>query len=818
MIIFAIVLTTVLLTTTFTIALTMSQMLKVQSTKEIGTIAEASYKDISLEAYDKLSLSGAFNDISYSIYVGEADYGDVKSEIRYIEEKAAKWNFCELSEGRFPESEKEILIDNLFIQYIGGSYKLGDTISLMIRIGDTIVEKELEICGFYEGNQILGVPFNYVSKEFVDDVVYGIREQQEWLKLEEYSNGKVDAFCRLDNTSNAYDYLMNIWRRCDLPGTPDIGVNWALENQGLAMTDIAIVCIVVFMIIIAGYLMIYNVFYISIINDVQFYGRLKVIGMCNRHIRSLLNAQLRHLCMVGIPIGLGLGWGLGIGSVYIIFHFMDLTMTGISVFCPEIFLYAVCMVVLTVYISVRKPFHIIKEVSPIQTTHYTGGDYAGRERRIKKKFSLWRFSFRNISRNKKRNILVVASFTLVIILFTFSAYLYKSIDVENFINNSIPNDIFISSEEFLENFETVELKEELVDICTGLDGTYTVTPHYIQSSLHFLSENALTELKTLLGKGNFNADTYKDDMNIMVEEQINTVSERRFYFDRTTLERLNVIEGTVDYEEFLEGNYCILFDKFGETNAVSLYHVGEKILLNDWTDETSIQKGSNGEVIYSNFASKEYTIMAIAEPYGAITNYFNEFGIYTVLPLAEMEGRGDIVDLYGIGMDTNEVEKIERQLKECLQKVSGISYKTVLERKAEYDKLRQMLLLFSGGMTFFIGVMAVSNFMNNFVTGVVERKTEFITLRQIGMKQQQVINMLKIENFYLLSVAAIIGSCMGGAISKFVIIRLQRGFTWLEFEGNFVPVLVLMGVLFLFIKLVSGFVYRKVILENRKRW
>ena len=60
-----------------------------------------------------------------------------------------------------------------------------------------------------------------------------------------------------------------------------------------------------------GYLIIYNVFQISVTNDIRFYGLLKTIGTTGRQIKALLRQQALLLSCIGIPIGLVLGWMVG---------------------------------------------------------------------------------------------------------------------------------------------------------------------------------------------------------------------------------------------------------------------------------------------------------------------------------------------------------------------------------------------------------------------------------------------------------------------------------------------------------------------------
>ena len=77
-----------------------------------------------------------------------------------------------------------------------------------------------------------------------------------------------------------------------------------------AGTILSILCILV-LILFTGYLIIYNVFQISVTNDIRFYGLLKTIGTTSRQIRRIVRQQALLLSIFGIPLGLITGYGVG---------------------------------------------------------------------------------------------------------------------------------------------------------------------------------------------------------------------------------------------------------------------------------------------------------------------------------------------------------------------------------------------------------------------------------------------------------------------------------------------------------------------------
>ena len=62
---------------------------------------------------------------------------------------------------------------------------------------------------------------------------------------------------------------------------------------------------------LTGYLIICNIFQISVMQDIRYYGLLKTIGTTAKQIRRILRRQALVMCGFGIPVGLVLGFLLG---------------------------------------------------------------------------------------------------------------------------------------------------------------------------------------------------------------------------------------------------------------------------------------------------------------------------------------------------------------------------------------------------------------------------------------------------------------------------------------------------------------------------
>ena len=75
----------------------------------------------------------------------------------------------------------------------------------------------------------------------------------------------------------------------------------------------AVVFILMF-VIICGYLLIYNIFDISVMQDVRQYGLLRTIGTSTADQRGIVNRQAVWLTLIGLPIGLIAGFLCRLGT------------------------------------------------------------------------------------------------------------------------------------------------------------------------------------------------------------------------------------------------------------------------------------------------------------------------------------------------------------------------------------------------------------------------------------------------------------------------------------------------------------------------
>ena len=144
------------------------------------------------------------------------------------------------------------------------------------------------------------------------------------------------------------------------------GVNWGYTGARLSdtldPTVVLAITAVLLLILFTGYLIIYNVFQISVAGDIRFYGLLKTIGTTPRQLRRIIRIQALILSAIGIPIGLIAGWLLGGRLTPVIVSRLNAVVPVTSV-SPLIFAGAALFALFTVLLSCRRPGRMAARVS-----------------------------------------------------------------------------------------------------------------------------------------------------------------------------------------------------------------------------------------------------------------------------------------------------------------------------------------------------------------------------------------------------------------------------------------------------------------------
>ena len=128
-------------------------------------------------------------------------------------------------------------------------------------------------------------------------------------------------------------------------------------------------------ILLAAVLVIYGVFYLSVIGRVHQFGQLRTIGMTKKQMRKLVSREGRMLFLRAAPLGIVIGGVVGYFLLPAGFSILNTLLLAVGVF--------VVVYVITL-LSVHKPAKLAAAVSPMEALRYQPQDgmkaAAGRKR------------------------------------------------------------------------------------------------------------------------------------------------------------------------------------------------------------------------------------------------------------------------------------------------------------------------------------------------------------------------------------------------------------------------------------------------------
>ena len=284
----AILLTTMMFTTLFTLAQSMGQNMEEMYLRQAGTTAHATTKQITDQEIEQIASHPDVVKYGKSIVVGLAENEQLSGrqvEIRYANDQYAKDDFAYPTTGKMPESKDEIALDTLTIERLGLPLELGQTVTLEWKkdlTSSEITSSTFTLCGWWEGNLSVYASMAWVSEEFAleacdnvstpaDGQICGLR----MMGITFSDNKNIDAKTAdvLENCG-----LTNIEFSTNMTYTAEMQHSIFMENLPMYGGMV--------LVFLAGFLIIFNVFQISVASDIQFYGKLKTLGMTRKQIRN----------------------------------------------------------------------------------------------------------------------------------------------------------------------------------------------------------------------------------------------------------------------------------------------------------------------------------------------------------------------------------------------------------------------------------------------------------------------------------------------------------------------------------------------------
>lgn len=637
--------------------------------------------------------------------------------------------------GDLPTAEDEIVVQESFLDSLGYSNELGQTINIPFSDGTTHDFKLTGILDVKTGD--IGRYTAIISKE--------LAEQQ-------YGNNIVmDYYIGLKNAKNmseeeATSYANTLAQQLEISDDNVIVrstyFNLKDENRG---SDMLFYFLIGFITFVGSGIVIYSIFYISVASSIRNYGQLRTIGTTKRQIKKMVYREGKLLAAIAIPIGLIIGNVIGYLLVPVGWYWLTALCVTVGV---GIFAFIIVM------ISIRTPVKKAAAVSPMEALRYSDYKETMKESSVlHRKITPASLAKRNLSRQKTKSILTILSLSLGGVLVVLISTMLVSYDgVAEARGREFPTGEFNIQLNANQSWDTADVS------LAGLQQKNLLNSDFV---------NAVESIDGVTGTKRW----YYTD----AEYRVNDYDANWIYGfakeDVSVLEE-NLIAGTVDYDELVSKNGIILINDTAENLSLSA-QLGDDVEVDFLT--------KSGQTI-----TQSYTIM------GIVSNFSHPaFNMCFAMPMelmneaCEMDCSGTV----SVITEPDKADTVEAPLNQLIDGNSDLVMDTIEESITYYNRNQQLPF----GALLIVAIIVVCfsfiNLVNTTITNFLSRRQEIGMLQAIGLSKKQLIKMLCYEGMLYSAFATLVTLLLGAGLGFLCVQAVKTmnpyfnySFPWLVLE------------------------------------
>lgn len=684
----------------------------------------ALYRNVDESTVMKLAVHHDVKTYGLRSDAGYMNLEDATVSMMYMDRTGMELYKVKLKEGQLPQKENDIVVSKGILEALGQNGKIGDTITVPYQILkddglDYTKEKDFRICGFLADNESSKEQKQYTSLVSEAFLKAEIPVEQVKYRFLLQVNGQ-----KGNTTADYTETIQNIARQFGI-SEDDMNINKEyLAANYVDPATIPVIVGIMLIVVLAGIITIYSVYYVSMNQRVREFGKLKAIGATKRQLRQIVLREGMGVALFAIPIGLLIGTvAVKVVLLQFVEHAKDSNVLiteaykvvakgEVQLYYWWIYLLAIAVTLCTVYLSLMKPMRMAAKVSEIEAMRYQGGSKRQKSSRKGYQFlNIGRLTKRNLAENKKKSTITIVSMAVTGIFVMMVATVLSCANPMESAKSSIVGQYEISpivesgnkehpEYEWAEVQKNNPLNEGLKQQIEELDGVERV--------------DVFTALK--VSGGPFEEKIGTEFINGVPEEYAEELKK-------------GITEGNVTYEELKSGDKVIL-DR-------ALLHwypdikVGDKLKLNIHDGDNTFQK--------------EIEVAAIGEYGTGLTNY-------NCLIMAK-EGAEKLTinnssSYFQVIADKDYDEALEASLQAIVDGSGRLQMRTW---KNEYDTWENAIQMTRGACYAFIIILAaisIMNLINTMINSVHVRKKELGMMQAIGMSDRQLMKMLQLEGIF----------------------------------------------------------------------
>lgn len=651
----------------------------------------------------------------------------------------------QLESGHYPEAEDEICSSPAFFRRVGAEPVIGGKVTLSFRIGGKgeILTKEFTISGLFSDVEIAeGIDDSrlvwsaHVSKALLSRYREdGLYQPNPSVYLRVYGE---DEF--------TYDEMLD---RINAVAA-DIGLSEenVIPNKDYLFTAtyfdtniIVIACVICLIVILFSTLVIYSIYYVGVITDVQEIGKLRALGASGRQIAGLFICQGAVVSAFAIPAGLLIGFLLP----YFLFPLVlrayrasalnshtrdaaDALIGQIHMFSLPVLLTVAAAVVVTVCLSLLKPIRMARRISPVEAIRYQENSTDKKTRKGHRQVKVATLTFANLTRNRRRTTVTILTMGLSCVLFICVSSVLSSVSAEDMARRNIKKGDFRISLKYYDH--DAEYPENNLD-------------SLVQEN--YFSDAFLAELTSIEGVKSVEREHGKILSSTEIESVMYDDYENHLpisYFTRDDISELNanLVQGSIDYDRMTANREVICTHVYSfEQYGLSLGDV-LPLTLHDGDREIPLT------VTLTALTSpdSDFPLLIMTE------DIWNELGLVY----------DPTTDIYLYVKDA-QYDSVKETLAEI---VAENEYFTLYSMDVEMRIGRAQVSLTIYPFYLLLALIAVIGFINlinTMITSIVTRKKELGILQAIGLSGRQLVKMLAGEGLVFTAGTLLISLTLG---------------------------------------------------------
>lgn len=768
-VILAIVLTTWLITSFFSIGLSSYKTFEMQQLKINGTLADAYLTSPSEQQLKQLKDLSYIKTTGIQSKVGNVvntpEMGDLSLAMLWYD--STEWTSLRKPvidglKGKYPERENEIIVPLWILQSMGiDDPQIGMSLPFTYTVNrDGVTTQESNtfvLSGWF-------TDYTHVRNGNTGDMlVSGAFAESHGVDLKNLQMASI-----LFNGKDTDELISRLEQEITMEQSQKLE---PVSNMSTTSTDRTATLIgytgLVLFVMLSGYLLIYNVLYISVSRDTRFYGLLRTLGTTQQQIKKMVRAQASRLAFIAIPLGLAAGVVTSFVMVPLALNTMNVD-TGVEIsFNPIIFIGAALFAWLTTMISAIKPARIAGKVSPIEAVRYTGTMVKAKTKRGTGGSKLHRLALRNIFRVKKRALVVFLSLFMGLTTFLVINTLVLSMSTDHFIAEYMENDFTLSNQTLSLEFageEKAKITEDTVKEIQGMEGVTQVFKTYHGFAQMKYDPKVFGKYVDEFAKS-YNTERPTDEQ--LAEPQGFFSTTHITGIDSSQLKSLEDKLGlTVDMERFEKGEIALL-DNFNLSGLT----IGDEFQISPVNSDTasSFELGGIGD--FGSLVSSHFVAPNVYISHAAIEKFMNN----------------PVISKVYINADPKDWKTISDQLEGLIGGDSELKLDSKLSMQKFMESAKLTFYIMGGGIALILALIGILNYVNIMYTGVVARKLEFAVMESIGMTSKQMKKLLLFEGAGYAIISTLLISTLGTLISYGAYSLFSQEATYAVFSFPMIP-------------------------------